>query len=406
MKPLAGITVVEFCSFVAGPVTARNLALLGANVIKIERPDGGDDGRQMSPKFDGEGLFFTEANAGKQSVVLDLRSPHGVRVARALIARADIVLENMRPGAMSALGLDPEALAEEFPRLIVGSINGFGDDPTRSKEPAYDPIIQATTGLMFQQSGGEGRPPVRVGASIVDKSAGLWATVQVLSLLFARQQTGRGGYFSTSLLAAGVHVMGAEILRYLDTGRNFFDPPRDADMGSVGAYQARDGKWLQVSPANDRLFPKLCDVLGAPELTQDPRFKDPAARGVNRIVEQRVMMPLFAQRDRDEWVTLLKAAGVPCGAIYNISDFMMDKELSEPFIGTAIRTGGGGVPLVRSPLDKPDDESPRLPCLGEDTRDVLESLLGLDSSAIADLVESGAFGRDAAQFVHASPTTV
>src|SRR5579859_2489087 len=318
VKPLHGVRVIEFCSFVAGPVIGRNLALLGADVIKIELPEGGDDGRQMSPMFDGEGLFFTETNAGKRSVVLDLKSHSGLGIARGLVAQADVMLENMRPGAMTAIGLDPKALADEFPRLIVASLNGFGDDAERRLDPAYDPIIQATTGLMFQQSGGEGKPPIRVGASVVDKSAALWSTIQVLAMLLERQRTGRGGYVSSSLIAAGVHIMGAEYLRYESTGRDFFDPPRDPDMGSVGAHVARDGKWLQVSPANDRLFPKLCAVLGAPELLDDPRFANGVARGVNRIEEQRVMKPLFLRRDRDEWVTLLRAAGVPCAPVNNI----------------------------------------------------------------------------------------
>ena len=392
MKPLHGVRVIEFCSFVAGPVIGRNLALLGADVIKIERPEGGDDGRQMSPMFDGEGLFFTETNAGKRSVVLDLKSHSGLGIARGLVAQADVMLENMRPGAMTAIGLDPKALADEFPRLIVASLNGFGDDAERRLDPAYDPIIQATTGLMFQQSGGEGKPPIRVGASVVDKSAALWSTIQVLAMLLERQRTGRGGYVSSSLIAAGVHIMGAEYLRYESTGRDFFDPPRDPDMGSVGAHVARDGKWLQVSPANDRLFPKLCAVLGAPELLDDPRFANGVARGVNRIEEQRVMKPLFLRRDRDEWVTLLRAAGVPCAPVNNISDFVKDPTLSGAFMTTAQRTGGGVVPLVRSPLDTPDDGPLRLPHLGEDTHDVLRTVLGMSVPQVARLASAGAFG--------------
>lgn len=399
VRPLSGIRVLEFCSFVAGPVIGRNLALLGADVVKVERPDGGDDGRQMSPTFDGEGLFFTETNAGKRSIVLDLKTDAGKRVARDLVGQVDVVLENMRPGAMASLGLDPAQLAAEFPHLVIGSLNGFGDDPTRSQEPSYDPIIQAATGLMFQQSGGEGKPPIRVGASIVDKSAGLWATIEVLAMLLSRQKTGRGGHFTTSLVSAGVHIMGAEILRFVNTGRDFFDPPRDPDMGSVGAHLARDGKWLQVSPANDRLFPKLCHVLGAPHLLDDPRFVDGVARGVNRIEEQREMKPLFAQRDRDEWIGLLRAAGVPCSPVNNISDFMSDPAFPARFVGSATRTGGPNVPLIRSPLDSPDDAPARLPRLGEDTGAVLRTILDMDDGDLVKLSDAGAFGNEPSKFL-------
>lgn len=391
--PLQGFRVTEFCSFVAGPVVGRNLALLGAEVIKVERPGGGDDGRHMSPKFDGEGLFFTESNAGKKSIVLDLKTPSGLEVARQLIAASDVVIENMRPGAMAAVGLDPEALQREHPHLVVGSINGFGEGHL-SDQPSYDPIIQAAVGFLYQQNGTPDMPPVRVGASVVDKAAGLWLTVQLLGQLMARTSTGRGGYVTTSLLSAGVHLMGAEILRFLDTGRDFFDQPRDPSMGSPGVYKTGDGRWIQISPANDRLYASMCEVLGAPELTADPRFATQAARSVNRTIEQQVVAPLFAQRPCAEWVKLLRAAKVPCHEINHLSEFVADVNLSAPYLQRATRSGGGSVPLIGSPLDDLGgrDEQLRLPRLGEDTAAVLERVLGLDQARIEELAGGGAFG--------------
>ncbi|MEE2030839.1 CoA transferase, partial [Rhodococcus chondri] len=164
---LAGRTVVEICNYVSGPMVGRNLAALGANVLKIERPGTGDDGRHSYPAFDGDGLFFTETAYGKKSVVLDLKSEAGLATAVDMIDKADILIENMRPSVMSRIGLDPAMLVSRNPKLVVGSVNAFGTTGPRADDPAYDPVIQAATGIMYT-TGFKGDPPKRIGASIVD----------------------------------------------------------------------------------------------------------------------------------------------------------------------------------------------------------------------------------------------
>ncbi|MGN5236822.1 CaiB/BaiF CoA transferase family protein [Rhodococcus sp. SMB37] len=396
---LAGRTVVEICNYVSGPMVGRNLAALGANVLKIERPGTGDDGRHSYPAFDGDGLFFTETAYGKKSVVLDLKSEAGLATAVDMIDKADILIENMRPSVMSRIGLDPAMLVSRNPKLVVGSVNAFGTTGPRADDPAYDPVIQAATGIMYT-TGFKGDPPKRIGASIVDKTAALWGTIEVLAAVLEVDRTGEGGHFSVSLLSSAVHLMGADVLRFLATGEDSApSQPRAGGAGaSHGAYRTADHRWIQVAIGNDRMFERLCQAAGRPEILEDPRFATHLLRGENRYDEQEVMERVFAERDSAEWVKILHEVRIPYALVNRIPEFIADNELSAPFMGVATRTDGTEIPLVRGPLDPESatGESRRVPRLGEDTVSVLRSHLNLSDDAIRDLATRGAFGADPA----------
>jgi crotonobetainyl-CoA:carnitine CoA-transferase CaiB-like acyl-CoA transferase len=393
---LSGITVVEFGGYLAGPTTGRNLAAMGANVIKIERPVRGDEGRWFGPQFEGEGVFFADANHGTRSVVIDLTKPAGLEVARDLASRADVVVENMRPSVMTNLGLSAADLMARNERLIYASINGFGLDSPRSDEPAYDPIIQAATGMMFQQAGSDDDPPVKVGVPLIDKAAALWSTIQILGAVVNRERTGRGAHVVVSLMSVGVHLMGMEILRYFHTGRDRFDPePRDPGMATYQAYKCRDGRWIQVAMGNQRQFERLCEVTGHHDVLNDTKLSTAAARGTNRNYEQRILAKMFLERTLPEWLDILKSVLVPATAVNNISEFLADTELSKDYVSTARLSSGELVPMLLSPLDpKPVEGVPSagLPRLGAHSEAVLESMLGMRPSERAELAARGAFG--------------
>lgn len=395
---LAGRKVVEICNYVSGPMVGRNLAALGAEVIKIERPGGGDDGRHSYPAFDGDGLFFTETAYGKKSVVLDLKSEAGLATALDLIDRADIVIENMRPSVMARIGLDPDMLVQRNPKLVVASVNAFGTTGPRADDPAYDPVIQAATGIMYT-TGFKGDPPKRIGASIVDKTAALWATIQVLAASMEADRTGNGGHIAVSLLSSAVHLMGADVLRFLATGEDSApSQPRQGGAGaSHGAYWTSDERWIQVAIGNDRMFERLCEAAGHSELLQDPRFTTHLLRGENRYDEQEVMEGIFAERDSAEWAKILHDVKIPYAMVNRIPEFVADSDLSFPFMGVGVRTDGTEVPMIRGPIDDAaaDPESRRVPRLGEDTVSVLREHLRMSDNAIRVLADRGAFGPDA-----------
>lgn len=393
---LNGLLVVEFGGYIAGPTVGRTLAAMGADVIKVERPGSGDEGRLFGPMFEGEGLFFTDSNHGVRSITLDLANSAGLEVARLLTARADIVLENMRPRAMVELGLGPEALMATNDRLIYASISGFGADSSRAAEPAYDPIIQAATGIMFQQSASDEEPPVKAGIPIIDKAAALWCSVQILGAVIGRERTGQGAKLEVSLMSVGVSLMGLEILRYFHTGRDRFDPaPRDPGTGTYQAFECSDGRWVQIGLGNQRQFERVCEAGGRPELLDDPRLNSAVARGTHRQHEQRTLASVFRKKPRNDWLEILAARQVPATAVNHISEFLADAELSSRYVSSARLSSGESVPMLLSPLDPVPaaHESPaKLPRLGADTAWVLSELLGMDETTRHGLALRGAFG--------------
>jgi crotonobetainyl-CoA:carnitine CoA-transferase CaiB-like acyl-CoA transferase len=386
-QSLQGIRVVELCNYVAGPLVGLVLADLGADVVKLERLDGGDDGRLLPPFLDGEGYFFTECNRNKRSVAVDVTTDQGRDLAARLIAKADIVLDNFRFGVMERLGLTYETLKADNPRLIACSVTGFGEENAYARRPGYDPILQAMSGLMLV-TGFDGDPPVRVGPSIVDKTAAIWAACGVVSALFERERTGQGQKINVSLLGAAVHIMTQDILRYLATGS---EPKRMGGAGSGGgphgSFLAKDSKWVQIAVGNDRIFRRFCEATGHEELADDPRFAKMAGRIGNASELGKIVDDIFAQRPAEEWLTRLSERGVPCGPVNTVGGFVADEVVAQDYLWESKRSTGNTVPQVRTPLTIADPSPARLPPprLGEHTEDVLAGDLNLTSMEIAAL---------------------
>jgi formyl-CoA transferase len=324
--PLAGVRVVEIGQVLAGPFAGAILADLGADVIKVEKPEGGDDARQMGPAFrHGDALNFHEFNRGKRSVALDLKSPEGIAALHALLAQADILVHNMRPGVPEALGLGPAEVTARHTRLIYCAMGAFGHVGPMKDRPGYEPLLQAFGGLS-SITGEPGGRPVRMGASVVDQGTGMWTVIGALAALQQRARTGRGCIVNTSLLETAMLWAGQKIGAYVNEGRL---PERHAS-GHPGfvpyeAFDAADAPLL-VCCGNDRLFRKFAAELGRPDWPEDPRF----ATNRQRLAHKDALLPMvreeMAKRPRAAWLEHLVAAGVPCAPINTIPELLEEPQ--------------------------------------------------------------------------------
>ena len=375
--PLAGIVVIELGHSVAAPFAGQVLGDLGAEVIKIEKPTG-DDARKWGPPFvDGASATFQSLNRGKRSVAADLRDP-AVREAllRLIDQRADVVLQNMRPGQVDELGLDAACLQARKPALVYCNLGAFGGTGPLATRPGYDPLMQAFAGIM-SVTGEAGRPPVRVGPSIVDMGSGLWAVLGIVCALMARRDSGRGAVVDVSLFETAAAWMTMHSAMFLASGV----PPGRNGSGQTGiapyrAYRCADGD-LVVTAGNDPLFASLCTVLGEPAWATDARFADNATRvahgdALNALIEARL-----ATRSRAEWVTLLDAAGVPCAPVQDVAEMLAHPQTQALDIVRPV--AGSSIPMIGLPL-RLDGQRPGVlraaPALGEAA---LESLISPDT---------------------------
>ncbi len=318
--PLQGLRVLELGQVLAGPFAGAIFADLGAEVIKLERPDGGDDARRMGPAFGGEdadALIFHVFNRGKQSVTLDLKSADGLAAFERLAASADIFVHNLRPGVPQALGIDGPALCARHSRLVYCEISAFGHTGPMALQPGYEPMIQAFSGLSAT-NGGPDDPPMRSGASLCDQGTGMWAVIGALALLQRRQHTGRGGIVSASLLETALVWNGQKADALVNEGRQ----PERHRSGHPGfaPYEAFDtlDAPLLICCGNDRLFAKLAQALGQPGWATDERFATNRARLANKAVLFGLLNPLLLSRPRADWLAVLEAAGVPCAPIHSL----------------------------------------------------------------------------------------
>jgi crotonobetainyl-CoA:carnitine CoA-transferase CaiB-like acyl-CoA transferase len=348
---LAHLTVVDFSRVLAGPLATMVLADLGADVVKVERPGTGDDTRAWGPPYDATGMatYFAAVNRGKRSVVLDLRSPEGVARARELVAGADVVVENFRPGVMDRLGLGPEALRAEHPRLVWCSITGFGAGAGAAL-PGYDLLVQALGGLMSVTGAPDGEPQ-KVGVALVDVVCGLFATVGILAALRHRDATGEGQRVEvdllSSLLAALVNQASAFTVAGVVGGRMGNAHP------SIAPYEllATGEGALVLAVGTDRQFAALAEVLGAPDLAADPRFAANADRVAHRDELAAELEARLAARPAEAWAAELREAGVPAGRVNDIAGaFALAEELGlEPTVELE-RPGGPPIRLPRNPI--------------------------------------------------------
>lgn len=391
---LAGLTVLDLTRVLSGPYCTMMLADMGARVIKVERPGRGDDTRAWGPPFQsGESAYFLSVNRNKESVTLDLKHPDGRRVLDALIGRADVLAENFRPGALDRMGLGYADLSRRRPDLVYCSISGFGQSGPRRREPGYDAVMQGEGGLM-SITGAEDGPAYRLGVAIVDIVSGMFAAYGVAVALLARERTGRGQFVDVGMLDAAAAVLTYQAGSYFATGRA---PGRLGNRHpSITPYEsleAADGE-LVVAAGNDQLWRALCGVLDLGALADDPRFRTNA----DRVAARGALRPLLVERLRTrpvaDWLTKLKAAGVPCGGVRDLEQVFSDPQIVEramvvaldhPIAG-AIRQLGVPVKLDGTPgaVRTPP------PALGQHTDAVLRNDLGLDPEEIARLREAGA----------------
>ena len=342
--PLGGLLVADFSRILAGPYASMLLADLGAEVVKVESPTGDDTRTWMPPVRDGVATYYLGINRNKRSIALDLRDPADAAVGRELAARADIVLENFRVGGLARFGLDYDSVAAANPGVVYASITGFGTGGGAAL-PGYDLIVQAISGLM-SLTGPEGGQPYRAGISVFDVMAGLHATIGVLAALHSRQATGRGQHVEVNLLSSALSGLvnhSAAVVAAGDTPTRMGNS--HPSLFPYDALPTADGE-LIVTAGNDGQFRKLCEILGLPELVEDPRF----ARNQDRTAHRDELRPLLVERLRtrpkDEWFRELITAGVPCGPINTVNDGVAFAEE----LGLDPVVSPGGMPSVRNPI--------------------------------------------------------
>jgi crotonobetainyl-CoA:carnitine CoA-transferase CaiB-like acyl-CoA transferase len=376
--PLAGVTVLDLTRVLSGPYCTMLLADMGARVIKIEQPGRGDDTRAWGPPFiNGESTYFLSINRNKESVALDFKRPEGRRVLDALIARADVVVENFRPGVLARLGLDYSTLAAAHPRLIYASLSGYGQNGPRALEPGYDAVLQGEGGLMSITGAADG-PPYRLGVAVVDIVAGMFAAQGILLALLARHTTGKGQQVDVSMLDSV-----AALLTY-QAGIVFADGQSPGRMGnrhpSIAPYDTfdtADGP-LVVAVGNDEQWRRLCEAAGVQSLASDSRFATNGARVEHYDTLESLLAPVFAKRTRAEWTTLLVGAGVPCGPVRSVAEALADPQLqAREMLVRAMHATAGDLTLLGVPIklsETPGGVRTAPPTLGQHTKAVLEEL--------------------------------
>ncbi len=324
---LAGLRVIELGQVLAGPYVGAIFADLGAEVIKVERPEGGDDARRMGPDFrHGDALTFHIFNRGKRSVALDMRSQEGRDALYGLAETADVLVHNLRPGVPEALGVDGPSLCARFPRLIHGAISAFGHVGPMAMRPGFEPLLQGFSGLS-SLNGGEGDPPMRTAPSLCDQGTAMWVVIGTLAMLHRRNQTGRGGMVQGSLLETALMWAGQKADAFVNTGTL---PERHRSGHPVltpyEAFEAADGPVL-ICAGNDRLFAKLAQACGRADWVDDRRFATNRARLINKAALFAELCPVIAGAPRAHWVKVLDEAGVPVSPIHTLPEALAQPQV-------------------------------------------------------------------------------
>jgi crotonobetainyl-CoA:carnitine CoA-transferase CaiB-like acyl-CoA transferase len=394
--PLTGMRVLDVTTSIAGPYCAQILGALGADVIKVERPDTGDDGRAWGPPFwNGEGTMFLSANAGKRSLALSLRDPRGCEALLRLVDGADVFLQSLRPGLAAELGLGADALRERNPRLVYCSVGAYGHVGPMSHEPGYDALMQAAGGLI-SMTGEPGRPGVRVGSSLIDQGTGTWAALGVLAALLERDRNGVGSTVDVSLYETALGYIGYHLAGYLADGTvPHGQGTRFPMVAPYQVFETRDSE-LMIAGGNDRLFAAICEVVGLPELVDDPRFSTNPDRVRHRDELCAILEEALSENDTAHWHTRLTEAGVPAAPVADVAD-----------VAHAPQTEALG---MLQPLDHPSIPDLRLtalplsfdgeralhrsspPAVGEHTAEVLLEA-GYENDEIAALAAEGVIRR-------------
>ncbi len=373
VRPLSGIVVIEIGHSIAAPYAGMILGELGAEVIKVENPKSGDACRGWGPPFlEDAATCFHAVNRAKQGITVDLADPaDAARLRTLILERADAVLHNLKLGALDKYGLGGATMVEAKPSLVWCNLGAFGAvGPLRDK-PGYDPMMQAYSGLM-SLLGEDGRPPVRVPASIVDMGAGMWSVIGILAALQERGRTGKGGIVETSLYETGLAWMSIYLAGFLANREIPARHGSGVDMiVPYQAFAAADG-YMMVAAGNDNLFRRLCTVLDRPGLAEDPRFHSNKDRVTHRKELVPILGEIFASKKRGEWAEMLQAAGIPNGPINTLDQVVADAQTQA--LGIIQKRAGSELALVGLPLsfdgERPSFTKPA-PALGEDNGSVL-----------------------------------
>ncbi len=378
--PLEGIRVVEVAQNLAGPMAAEILAHMGADVIKVERPEG-DDARKWGPPFwKGVSPGFLAVNANKRGITLDLKDPQAVAWLMDFLGGADVLVQNLRPGSLEELGLGPDVLLARHPRLVYCSVWAFGSTGPLKMKPGFEPMVQAFSGLMMM-NGDEGGPPTRIGTSILDYGTGMWTAMGALAGLVQRQRTGRGCVVDASLYETGLAWLKGHFASFRASG----EVPERHRTGSqrVVPFQGFETKTgtIIVAAGNDRLFAKLAAVVGHPEWAKEERFATNAARVANKPALLALLDAIFLTRTKGEWIDLLEAGGVPCGPIHSLPEAVAQPQAEA--IGIIQPLPGDDYEVVSLPISF-DGRRPPIrrapPRLGEHNAEVRGQVLHSDIS--------------------------
>jgi len=398
--PLSHIRVLDLSRVLAGPWASQNMADLGAEVIKLERPESGDDSRAFGPPWvkDGAGrdtkdsAYYTSANRGKKSVTLNIALPEGQAIARELAKSSDVLIENYKYGDLARYGLGYEQLHELNPRLIYCSVTGFGQTGPFRERPGYDFMIQGMGGMMSvtgEPDDAPGGGPQRAGVPIADIITGMYATIAICAALAHRERSGTGQHLDLALLDSQVALLAYQNTNYFATG---VPPKRIGNLHpNIVPYQpfrAADGD-LILACGNDNLYRKFCEAAGCPALANDPRFATNGKRVENRAELTRLLAAVFRKRTKQEWLELLEAAGVPNGPINDVAQVFEEPQVKARGVRIELKHSAGvELPLVASPMRfsaTPLEYRLAPPLLGEHTEEVLRGLLGKSDSEIARL---------------------
>jgi len=361
--PLSGITVVDLTRVLAGPYCTMLLADLGARIIKVERPETGDDSRKFGPFVDGKSVYFASLNREKESIAIDLKSDEGRAEFEKLLGNADILVENFRAGTMEKLGLGWETLHEKFPKLIYAAASGFGHTGPYSHRPAYDMVVQAMGGVM-SLTGHPGSPPTRVGTSIGDLAAGLFTAIGINSALYHRANTGNAIKVDVAMLDSQVAILENSIARYSVSGQ--VPGPigsRHPTITPFAAFETKNGH-VVIAAGTDAIFKRLCDAIERPELVENPFFLSNPSRTEHEPALKDELETTLKGKTTEDWLEVLEKSDIPCAPINNIAQVLADPQVQarnmvvESFDETFGRLLMPGNPIKMSAFSDPKERRP------------------------------------------------
>lgn len=392
--PLSHALVLDLSTFLSGPYCTQILGELGARVIKVERPEGdGDYTRHLPPHFvQGNSAYFHSTNRNKESIVVDLKRPEGQQLLLKLVEKADIVVENYRPGVLDRLGLSYKKMSEVNPRIILCSISGFGQDGPYSQRPAYDMIVQALSGSM-SITGEPGRRPVRMGVPLGDLSAGMFGAIGALAAMARREIDGNGQHIDVAMLDCQISMLCYLAQYYLVSGE--VPGPQGRAHLSIPTYRSftcGDGIDITITANTEKMWQSLCHDLGLPHLIDDPRFTTNEDRCTNKDALWPVLEAAFLKRPSTEWLRMFEKSDIPTAPVNTVDRSLADPQVRHRNMVVTAHRGGDSLDLLGNPIKlsrTPGDTVTWPPDLGEHTRTVLTDLLGLPADEIGAMEKAG-----------------